>query len=128
MSKRLYYSKDVPKYQYYNLHYIPTKEVGHTTSTCKPEDYLFLTKLETEAFIRQLKRIVTTTHKSLLLRFELETLTINGVTNHHFRIGYMPDNPTSLQQLKLINPPPQKWDKEALRYLSQRNYIFLENK
>jgi hypothetical protein len=124
----MYYSKDVPKYQYVNAKYLPTKEVGHTTKTCKPEDYLFLTKLETEAFIRQLKRIVTSKHKKILLRFELETLTIDGVTTHYFRIGYIPDNPESMLQLKLVNPPPQEWDKEAIVYLSQRNYIFLENK
>ena len=123
----MYYSKDVPKYQYVYVKYLPTNEVGHKLNTCAFEDYLSLTKLETEAFIRQLKRTVTSKYKKILLRFELETLTINGVTDHHFRIGYIPDNPESIAQLKLINPPPQKWDKEAIVYLSQRNYIFLEN-
>jgi hypothetical protein len=118
----MYYSKDVPKFKFIDVHYVPIKELGHTPSSCKPEDYLALTKLEVEAFIAQCKRIVSKQYKKSYLVYRLETFNINGETKRYLRIKYQPDIPESVAQLKLL--PPQEWDAEAIRYLSQRNYTW----
>lgn len=130
----MYYSKDVPKFQFLDVPYIPTKEKGHDHTTCTPTEWNGYTKLEVEAFINQCKRIVASRYKKSYLTYKLETLCIKGVNRRYMRIGYQPDEPASLDQLKLIvRLLPDKpvllltnWDKEAIRYLSLRNYKFLQ--
>jgi hypothetical protein len=122
---RIYYSKDTPKYQFVDVPYVPTKELGHTPTSCRKEDYLAFTKLEVEAFISQCKRIVAQQYKKSLLVYKLETLNIEGENRRYMRIGFQPANPESVSQLLLITRPhPQRWDAEAIRYLSQRNYTW----
>jgi hypothetical protein len=126
---RMYYSKDVPKYQYVDVKYVPTNEKGHTLQTCARHQYLYLTKLEIEAFIHQCKRIVASKFSKNHLVYKLETLNINGEPTRFMRIGFKPAEPESVEQFKMIisngRPTFTNWDKESLVYLSHRDYTFL---
>lgn len=130
----MYYSKDEPKFQFLDVAYIPTNEKGHTHDTCTPSEWNAFTKLEVEAFIFQCKRVVASRYKKSYLTYKLETFCIEGKNRRYMRIGYQPKEPASLDQLKLlVKVFPDKttkllitnWDKEAIIYLSQRNYKFL---